>query len=181
MARGPSAKSQTEIGRKVRGTSRWAPTDGRATKCYRWEWSNADLLRRRETLSRDVAKGMARLMCKVVLKRIAERHGRDVASLEMYRAEFVARFTREDARYCHAGENGAYFAKWGWSPGVIAHEVAHWADTVEMRVLNQRGERTAHGPHWLGWFVFLLIDVAKVDETALRASLATAKLRFAMP
>jgi hypothetical protein len=163
--------------KEIHGSRYDKPTDGRRQKVYRWE--DHCPLNPGKPVERNVAKGLARLCAKVALRRLAGALKLPPAKVEAIRSDFKARFTKEANRYSFGGLGGVYFAKGGWTPWIIAHEVAHWIDTWELEILKT--PRTAHGPHWLGWYVFLLIDVMKVDEAALRADLAANKLQFTMP
>lgn len=170
------------------GIERFSVSDPRANKCYEWEVRYSQITHASKNsandLPRGVAKGVARLCAKVALRRLTAKYGLSPESQEKIRSSFKARFCDSQplpgalAAGCRAG---VIFARGGWSPGIIAHEVAHWADDWEMVITNEFRKRTAHGPKWLGWYVFLLIDVIKVDETALRDSLRQVRLRFTMP
>jgi len=181
----PKIKSTTPIatlwnGKVVRGTRYAAATDTRANKCYRWEWANKETFPLATTLvSRDVAKGLARLMAKVALAKLTTKLELTTGQVEFIRADFHSAFTKETNKFCFGGLGGVYFAAWGWTPWLISHEVAHWIDHWERELTTEK--RTGHSPEWLGWHAFLLQDVAKVDYTKLRASLAKAGLRFVLP
>lgn len=62
----------------------------------------------------------------------------------------------------------------GRDRAIVAHEVAHLVEYQEGKLLglaNPWTERPAHGPHWLGWFVELLIAAELVPlPTVLRSA-----------
>jgi hypothetical protein len=181
-----TALKQSAIANQVTGTRFRLSTDGRARKCYGWEgaatrqgiqpgpFAATDCC-----VSREIGKGLARLMAKVALRKLVAKHGLEQVLVDRIRADFKSRFTREDLAWCFGGLRGVYFSKWGWRPWIIAHEVAHWVDHWEREIVRQ--ERTGHSAEWLGWYAFLLVDVVHVDQSALSASLKAAGLRFVLP
>jgi hypothetical protein len=175
------AIAASPIANQVGGTRFRLSTDARARKCYSWENRAAALAFKGtdEKVSREVGKGLARLMAKVALRRLATKHNLPEGRVTAIRADFKARFTREGLAWCVGGLHGVYFSQWGWRPWIIAHEVAHWVDHWEREIVQER--RTGHSAEWLGWYAFLLVDVVKVDQSALSADLKSAGLRFVLP
>lgn len=176
-----TALKESAIANQVRGTGYRLSTDGRARKCYAWERaaSRDRFAGTDETVSRDIAKGLARLMAKVALRKLAAKHNLDQSRVDTIRADFKARFTRENLNWCFGGLRGVYFSQWGWRPWIIAHEVAHWIDHWEREITQER--RTGHSAEWLGWYAFLLVDVVRLDQSRLTDDLRVSGLRFVLP
>lgn len=181
--------------RDIRGGRYGHARDSKRQRCYDWE--NSHLRGKSATgaqanwrvstdgdgepfKDRNAAKGFARLCVKVGLKRLethlAERlgEGRAKAITKAARETFRAHFTKDKRNACCGGINGVYFAEWGWTKTIIAHEVAHFIDHQESAALKH--VRAGHGEHWLGWFVFLLEDVCKFNRDYLLTTLSTARL-----
>jgi len=129
--------------------------DANRRRCYQWEHETLRPYQRKYD-TRQAAKGFARLCSKVAVKRLVDRH--EGANPELIRETFKAAFTMENLRRCDAAEGGCYFASWGWSDVIIAHEVAHWADRWDHH-LSRQATFEGHGPKWRGWFAFILSDV----------------------
>jgi hypothetical protein len=171
------------IGAAVRGSARFLTPDRGRLKAYKWEWANAKLMKggAENKLSREAAKGLARLMVKVALRRLAAKHNLTPEMVAKVRGTYKSRFTKERRNKCWAGLNGTYFADWGWNPSTIAHEVAHWAHMMELEITRSARKETAHGPEWLGWFALLASDVNRVPLADLSATVSAAGLRFVLP
>lgn len=143
--------------------------DTNRTKSYKWQWETIDLLPTNGRFAeKDAAKGFARLCMKIGLRRLETRlveggMSAELAALKIKarRDDYRAHFTTEGGSKCLGGRNGVYFAKWGWTKDIIAHEVAHFIDIAEAEITNKK--RAGHGPDWLGWFTFLLVDCVGVD------------------
>jgi hypothetical protein len=153
-------------------------------KSYNWEFRNLRGKAFDGTFTdKDAAKGFARLCMKVGLRRLearlilgnASEAGTAKAFIARKRAEYRAHFTKENRRTCHAGTNGAYFACWGWTKVIIAHEIAHFVDICEAEYLHNK--RPGHGADWLGWFSFLLVDVVGAPFEHLHQTQTLAGLR----
>lgn len=150
--------------------------DTNRKRCYRWEWETTPKLGKRDySGSRKAAKGLARLAAKVAVRKLQTRHGlsdeRTKAILETFRAHF----TNEPIQRCWGGAGGVFFAGWGWTDWVILHEVAHWIDHHEAFYLGK--SRAGHGPDWLGWFRYLLIEVGGYSANKLNESLREHRLQ----
>jgi hypothetical protein len=132
--------------------------DSNRQRCYDWE--NKHLRPHMTTFKRDAAKGYARLCVKIAIRQMRVMFPQMTeADAEAVRASFKAAFTKERIGRCDASEIGAYFAGWGWTDAIIAHEVAHWADRWAHRLSGNPGFQVdfeGHGPKWRGWFAFLL-------------------------
>lgn len=135
--------------------------DSKRQRCYDWE--NKHLRPQQSAFeTRQAAKGYARLCAKVAI-----RHMQEIgliqteAVAEGVRKSFMAAFTKERLRHCNANATGAYFAAWGWTDVIIAHEVAHWADQWAHKLSVhpfKRADYIPHGPNWLGWFGYILAN-----------------------
>lgn len=132
--------------------------DSNRQRCYDWE--NKFLRPLQSELSRQVAKGYARLCVKIAIRQFRVMYPQMTdLDAETIRASFKAAFTKETIGHCNANAAGAYFAKWGWTDVIIAHEVAHWADQWAHKLAGNPGFSVpfeGHGPKWRGWFCFLL-------------------------
>jgi hypothetical protein len=162
--------------------------DSNRQRCYNWE--NKHLRPGSKSMDQQEAKGYARLCVKAAI-----RHMRGSGLIksdedaEKVRSSFRAAFTKETLSHCNANAAGAYFAKWGWTDVIIAHEVAHWADQWAHRLSANPGVRVPyepHGPKWRGWFVFILASAGmrnrpEVGTTELAASLSVERLAVHIP
>lgn len=169
----------------------WARArDSNRQRCYDWE---NETLRPHQSAyeSRQAAKGFARLCSKIAIKKLEERGLVNEEQRSILVNSFKAAFTNERLGKCNANLVGAYFANWGWTDVIIAHEVAHWADQWA-RVLDPKRRTTAHeghGPHWRGWFIHILSDAkpklseALLDDTAtiMRRGLDERRLKYVLP
>ncbi len=148
-----AARRRTYTGRVILRSAR----DSHRQRCYDWE--NASLRPIQTAFAdRQAAKGYARLCMKVALRLLLSLHP-DKANEALMRASFKAAFTKERLSKCNANASGAYFAAWGWTDAIIAHEVAHWADQWDHKLSGGSGFSVAyegHGPKWRGWFVYIL-------------------------
>jgi len=168
--------------------------DSNRQRCYNWE--NKCLRPFQKAMTRQEAKGYARLCVKAAIRTMRETGLiKSDAVADMVRASFTAAFTTETIGHCNANAQGAYFAKWGWTDVIIAHEVAHWADQWAHKlrggVFPAVVTYEPHGPRWRGWFLHLLKDVGMRDRSKLAGlldaegmparSMAEAGLRFILP
>jgi hypothetical protein len=75
--------------------------------------------------------------------------------------------TKSRGKFARGGTFGVTLPPWAWNPTVIAHEVAHWAQRQEARVSREAGEDPGHGPHWLGWYLYLLRAGVSIPTTRM--------------
>lgn len=135
--------------------------DSLRQRCYNWE--NKHLRPVSKTFDRQAAKGYARLCVKIAI-----RHMRELGLItsdevaDMVRGSFQMAFTKERIGHCNANNTGAYFAAWGWTDVIIAHEIAHWADQWAHKLTTANPFALVpyepHGPKWRGWFAYLLAN-----------------------
>lgn len=164
--------------------------DSNRQRCYNWEFKH---LRPTQGVFADraAAKGYARLCVKIAI-----RHMKSLGLIksdiveEAIRASFKAAFTTESLAKCNANASGAYFAKWGWTDVIIAHEVAHWADQWAHKLRGNPGfgvEYEPHGPRWRGWFVHILAHAVRGQAGAdaaiewLIGTLKAERLKIILP
>lgn len=163
--------------------------DSNRQRCYNWEFEHLRPLQSKFE-DRQAAKGFARLCMKVALRQLLALYPE--ANEALIRASFKAALTKENQRKCNANAAGAYFAAWGWTDVIIAHEVAHWADQWAHKLRGNPGfsvDYEGHGPRWRGWFAFILGKVGMrrhsefpSDARALAVTtLNKARLPFSMP
>lgn len=136
---------------------------------------------------RGAAKGYARLCAKIAIRRMVETGLiKDDATRDRVRASFTAAFTKETIGRCDANNSGAYFAKWGWTDCIIAHEVAHWADHWAHLLSKPQPFIKAywegHGPRWRGWFTYILAAASdRYTLDGIKQAWATERLQITMP
>lgn len=111
---------------------------------------------------------------------------KDDATRAKVRGSFVAAFTKETIGHCNANATGAYFAKWGWTDAIIAHEVAHWADQwahkLSVAGWHMSASYEPHGPKWRGWFTYLLCKASdRFTVEGVKRAWATDRLPITMP
>lgn len=176
------------------GGSLYSVRDSNRQRCYKWEFK--ELRPIQKTLSYDEARGYARLCVKIAIRQM--RAGGLIQSDDaaaVVRASFKAAFTKESLQKCNANASGAYFARWGWTDVIVAHEVAHWADQWAHKLSAKPFQRVSyegHGPKWRGWFVFILshaglrampglIDPVQAAQRMMTESLTAARLTFEFP
>ncbi|AMD58902.1 hypothetical protein AWN88_11275 [Agrobacterium tumefaciens] len=169
--------------------------DSNRQRCYKWEWK--DLRPIQKKLGYDEARGYARLCAKIAIRRMRETglmKSDEVA--DEVRASFKAAFTKERLKRCDGSAHGVYFAEWGWTDVIIAHEVAHWADQWAHRLSGNlafgRVDYEAHGPLWRGWFVHILahaglrsmvglLDPINATRRMMTESLDGARMSYVLP
>lgn len=133
--------------------------DSNRQRCYNWEFKELRPIQKK--FDYDAARGYARLCCKIAIRRMRETGliASDLVADEV-RDSFKAAFTKENIRRCDGSAAGVYFAEWGWTDVIIAHEVAHWADQWAHRLSGNtpfgRVSYEPHGPKWRGWFIHIL-------------------------
>lgn len=166
--------------------------DANRKRCYAWE--NKHLRPLQTRLEKQAAKGYARLCVKIAIRKMREMGiiTTDHAA-ENVRASFKSAFTQENIRRCDASEVGSYFAKWGWTDVIIAHEIAHWADRWAHKLAAPLDQRyvahEGHGPRWRGWFVYILAHAGLKTSrntpegliTAFSSTLAQERLAVRLP
>jgi hypothetical protein len=165
--------------------------DSNRQRCYDWE--NKFLRPHMTVFDRNTAKGYARLCVKIAIRQMRVMFPQMTeADADTVRASFKAAFTKETIGHCNANAAGAYFAKWGWTDVIIAHEVAHWADQWAHKLRGNPGFSVpfeGHGPRWRGWFVFLLSRAGmrrfasepEAIVTLCRDTLNASRLAFQLP
>lgn len=188
-------KDRDVVGRRVTlGGSLRLVRDTNRQRCYNWEFKELRPIQKK--LSYDEARGYARLCVKIAIRQMrAIGLIKSDAVADEVRASFKAAFTKENQRKCNANAVGAYFAAWGWTDVIVAHEVAHWADQWAHKLSAKPFQRVSyegHGPKWRGWFVFILsnaglrampglIDPVKTTQRMMTDSLTAARLAYEIP
>ncbi|AIK68471.1 hypothetical protein Lo5R7ANS_01 [Mesorhizobium phage vB_MloP_Lo5R7ANS] len=136
--------------------------------------------------NRQAAKGFARLCANIAIRRMVETGLiKSDTMRDAVRSSFTAAFTKEAIGHCNANATGAYFASWGWTDAIIAHEVAHWADQWAHKLgcpPTVRASYEPHGAKWRGWFTYILCKASdRFTVEGVKRAWATDRLAVQMP
>lgn len=171
----------------VRNASiKWTVRDSSRQRSYNCEYKHLRPLAGRFN-DRQAAKGFARLCAKIAIKRMIETGviaDYDMVTQEAVRASFKAALTKEDRANCDGCSAGVYFAKWGWTDCVIAHEVAHWADQWAHKLGGRKtlDNYEPHGAKWRGWFTYILCKASdRYTLDGVKRAWASDRLPISMP
>jgi len=128
--------------------------DSMRQRSYDWENDLFGLGLKTKKLEKHEVEPMVAKFEKLVLDRIERLYG-------VEKKASCAVTLRSGGRWARGGWMGVSLPPWSWNPEIIAHEVAHWAEKIEVQFRDYRMKDAAdpgHGRHWLGWYIFLLAE-----------------------
>jgi hypothetical protein len=164
----------------------WTVRDSNRQRSYNCEYKHLRPIAGKFD-DRQAAKGFARLCAKIAIRRMIETAviaDYDKVTQDAVRASFKAALTKENLAVCDGCSAGVYFAAWGWTDCVIAHEVAHWADQWAHKLGGREtlSNYEPHGPKWRGWFTYILTAASdRFTVEGVKAAWSKDRLAIVMP